>query len=104
MIVPGRVRNRLPSSSTVAPAQCIRFESASITTLRAALLTGIGVAAFGTGMIPEGVQVLPRPLLPRLANTEYLLDWRPDCTDRVVTTFASILGVTAPLIIQRLVD
>jgi DNA-binding transcriptional LysR family regulator len=82
----------------------IRFESASITTLRAALLAGIGVAAFGIGMIPEGVNVLPQSLLPRLADTEYLLDWRPDCTDRVVTTFASILRITAPLIIERLVD
>jgi DNA-binding transcriptional LysR family regulator len=81
----------------------IRFESASITTLRAALLSGIGVAAFGIGMIPEGVHVLPQSLLPKLGDTEYLLDWRPDCTDRVVTAFASILRVTAPLIIQRLV-
>ena len=82
----------------------IRFESASITTLRAALLSGIGVAAFGIGMIPEGVHVLPQSLLPKLADTEYLLDWRPDCTDCVVSAFASILRVTAPLIIQRLVD
>ena len=82
----------------------IRFESASITTLRAALLSGIGVGAFGIGMIPEGVHVLPQSLLPKLADTEYLLDWRPDCTDRVVSAFASILRVTAPLIIQRLVD
>ncbi|HEY2455726.1 MAG TPA: hypothetical protein VGI13_00390, partial [Candidatus Acidoferrum sp.] len=73
----------------------IRFESASITTLRAALLSGIGVAAFGIGMIPEGVHVLPQSLLPKLADTEYLLDWRPDCTDRVVSAFASILRVTA---------
>jgi DNA-binding transcriptional LysR family regulator len=82
----------------------VRFESASITTLRAALLSGIGVAAFGIGMIPEGVNVLPQSLLPKLSDTEYLLDKRPDCSDRVVTTFASILRVTAPLIIDRLVD
>jgi DNA-binding transcriptional LysR family regulator len=82
----------------------VRFESASITTLRAALLAGIGVAAFGIGMIPEAVNVLPQSLLPRLADTEYLLDWRPDCSDHVVTTFASILRVTAPLLIERLVD
>jgi DNA-binding transcriptional LysR family regulator len=81
----------------------VRFESASMTTLRAALLAGIGVAAFGIGMIPEGVNVLPQSLLPRLADTEYLLDWRPDCSDHVVTTFASILRVTAPLLIERLV-
>ena len=82
----------------------IRFESASIASLRAAVLAGIGVAAFGIGMIPDGVRVLPRSLLPSLADTEYRLDFRPDCTDRVVTTFGSILRVTAPLIIQRLVD
>jgi hypothetical protein len=33
-----------------------------------------------------------------------LLDWRPDCTDRVVIAFGSILRLTAPLIIQLLVD
>jgi DNA-binding transcriptional LysR family regulator len=82
----------------------IRFESASITTLRAALLSGIGVAAFGIGMIPEGVTVLRQSLLPKLSDTEYLLEKRPDCSDPVVTTFASILRVTAPLIIDRLVD
>jgi hypothetical protein len=54
-------------------------------------------------MIPEGVHVLPQSLLPKLADTEYFLDWRPDCKDPVVATFASILRVTAPLIIQRLV-
>src|ERR1700686_2774173 len=54
-------------------------------------------------MIPEGVNVLPQSLLPRLADTEYLLDWRPNCSDHVVTTFASILRVTAPLLIERLV-
>jgi DNA-binding transcriptional LysR family regulator len=81
----------------------IRFESASITTLRAAILSGMGVGAFGIGMLPDGVQVLPQGLLPKLADTEYFLDWRPGCTDPVVTTFASIMRVTAPLIIQRLV-
>jgi DNA-binding transcriptional LysR family regulator len=82
----------------------IRFESASIASLRAAVLAGIGVAAFGIGMIPDGVSVLPRSLLPSLADTEYRLDWRPACKDPVVTTFGSILQVTAPLIIKRLVD
>jgi hypothetical protein len=55
-------------------------------------------------MIPNGVNVLPHSLLPALADAEYLLDWRPDCTDRVVTAFGSILRLTAPLIIQQLVD
>jgi DNA-binding transcriptional LysR family regulator len=82
----------------------IRFESASIASLRAAVLAGLGVAVFGVGMIPNGVNVLPPSLLPELADAEYLLDWRPDCTDRVVVAFGSILRLTAPLIIQRLVD
>jgi DNA-binding transcriptional LysR family regulator len=82
----------------------IRFESASIASLRAAVLAGLGVAVFGVGMIPNGVNVLPPSLLPELADAEYLLDWRPDCTDRVVVTFGSILRLTAPLIIQQLVD
>ena len=82
----------------------IRFESASIASLRAAVLAGIGVAAFGVGMIPDGVSVLPRSLLPSLTDAEYLLDWRTDCTDRVVLAFGSILRLTAPLIIQQLVD
>jgi DNA-binding transcriptional LysR family regulator len=82
----------------------IRFESASIASLRAAVLAGLGVAVFGVGMIPNGVKVLPPSLLPELADAEYLLDWRPDCTDRVVIAFGSILRLTAPLIIQQLVD
>jgi DNA-binding transcriptional LysR family regulator len=82
----------------------IRFESASIASLRAAVLAGLGVAVFGVGMIPNGVNVLPPSLLPELADAEYLLDWRPDCTDRVVAAFGSILRLTAPLIIQQLVD
>jgi DNA-binding transcriptional LysR family regulator len=82
----------------------IRFESASIASLRAAVLAGIGVAAFGVGMIPNGVNVLPYSLLPALADAEYLLDWRPDCTDSVVVAFGSILRLTAPLIIQQLVE
>jgi DNA-binding transcriptional LysR family regulator len=82
----------------------IRFESGSIASLRAAVLAGLGVAVFGVGMIPNGVNVLPPSLLPELADAEYLLDWRPDCTDRVVVTFGSILRLIAPLIIQQLVD
>jgi DNA-binding transcriptional LysR family regulator len=82
----------------------IRFESASIASLRAAVLAGLGVAVFGVGMIPNGVNVLPQSLLPSLADAEYLLDGRPDCTDRVVNAFGSILRLTAPLIIQQLVD
>jgi len=59
---------------------------------------------FGVGMIPNGVNVLPPSLLPELADAEYLLDWLPGCTDRVVIAFGSILRLTAPLIIQQLVD
>jgi len=55
-------------------------------------------------MIPNGVKVLPPSPLTELADAEYLLDWRPDCTDRVVIAFGSILRLTAPLIIQQLVD
>jgi hypothetical protein len=55
-------------------------------------------------MIPNRVNVLPHSLLPALADAEYLLDWRPECTDRVVIAFGSILRLTAPLIIQLLVD
>jgi hypothetical protein len=43
-------------------------------------------------------------MLPELADAEYSLDWRPDCADRVVIVFGSILRLTAPLIIQQLVD
>jgi DNA-binding transcriptional LysR family regulator len=82
----------------------IRFESASIASLRAAVLAGLGVAVFGVGMIPNGVNVLPPSLLPELPDAEYLLDLRPDCTDRVVIAFGSILRLTGPLIIRQLVD
>jgi hypothetical protein len=47
---------------------------------------------------------LPPSLLTELADSEYLLAWRPDCTDGVVIAFGSILRLTAPLIIQQLVD
>jgi DNA-binding transcriptional LysR family regulator len=88
-------------------AQFVRLTAdgeAMLASLRAAVLAGVGVAVFGVGMIPNRVNVLPHSLLPALADAEYLLDWRPDCTDRVVIAFGSILRLTAPLIIQQLVD
>jgi DNA-binding transcriptional LysR family regulator len=80
----------------------VRFESASFSSLRAAVLSGIGVTAFGLGMIPQGLNPLPRSILPRLANAEFVLDERPDNTDRVVAAFGSILSRAAPHIIQQL--
>jgi hypothetical protein len=53
-------------------------------------------------MIPQGLNPLPRSILPRLANAEFVLDERPDSTDRVVAAFGSILSRAAPHIIQQL--
>jgi DNA-binding transcriptional LysR family regulator len=80
----------------------VRFESASFSSLRAAVLSGIGVTAFGLGMVPQGLNPLPRSILPRLANAEFVLDERPDNTDPVVAAFGSILSRAAPRMIQQL--
>jgi DNA-binding transcriptional LysR family regulator len=82
----------------------VRFESASFSSLRAAVLSGIGVTAFGLGMLPAGLGSLPRSTLPRLADAEFVLDQRPDNTDRVVAAFGSILSRAAPRIIQQLAE
>jgi DNA-binding transcriptional LysR family regulator len=82
----------------------VRFESASFSSLRAAVLSGIGVTAFGLGMMPEGLSLLPRSTLPRLPEAEFILDQRPDNTDRIVAAFGSILSRAAPRIIQQLAD
>jgi DNA-binding transcriptional LysR family regulator len=82
----------------------VRFESASFSSLRAAVLSGIGVTAFGLGMIPEGLSPLPRSILPRLGDAEFVLDQRLDNTDRIVAAFGSILSRAAPRIIQQLAE
>jgi DNA-binding transcriptional LysR family regulator len=82
----------------------VRFESASFSSLRAAVLSGIGITAFGLGMLPEGLSPLPRSTLPRLADAEFVLDQRPGNTDRVVAAFGSILSRAAPRIIQQLAE
>lgn len=82
----------------------VRFERASFSSLRAAILSGIGVTAFGLGMMPEGLSLLPRSTLRRLPDAEFILDQRPDNTDRIVAAFGSILSRAAPRIIQQLAD
>ena len=81
----------------------VRFESASLVNLRAAVLAGLGVSAFGVGMTPAGLTALPASVgLPSLAHAEFILAQRPDVQDSVVASFGNILRTVAPLIIQRL--
>ncbi len=82
----------------------VRFESPSIYGRRAGVLAGLGVTAFGVGMIPEGVLPLPAGLLPPLAAVEFILAQNPQSQDPVVATFGAMLRVTAPAIIERLAE
>ncbi len=82
----------------------IRFESASTAGLRAAVLSGMGIAAFQVGMIPPGLTLLPSAGLPPLADAEFVLLQNPRSRDPVVADFASILRNAAPLIIERLAE
>ncbi len=81
----------------------VRFEAPNITGLRAAVLAGLGVSAFGVGMIPPDVPLLPAEVpLPALAGAEFVLAVNPQSRDRVVDAFADLLRQVAPVIIGRL--
>jgi DNA-binding transcriptional LysR family regulator len=82
----------------------IRFESASIAGQRAAVLAGLGVAAFGVGMIPPDMNLLPPLTLPPLSDAEFVLEQNPDSKDPVVAAFATILRNVVPIIIERLME
>ena len=81
----------------------VRFEASTITGLRAAVLAGLGVAAFGVGMIPPDLTPLPADApLPSLEEAEFILGVNPLSKDPVVATFAELLRQLAPTIIARL--
>ena len=80
----------------------IRFESVGITGLRAAVLAGLGVTAFGIGMIPPDMVPLPAGLLPPLEDVEFVVEQHPQSNDPVVAAFATILRQLAPIIFDRL--
>lgn len=81
----------------------VRFEAANITGLRAAVLAGLGVTAFGVGMIPPDLAPLPAATpLPALSEAEFVLALNPHSTDPVVAAFANLLRQVAPIIIGRL--
>ena len=81
----------------------VRFEAANITGLRAAVLAGLGVTAFGVGMIPPDLTPLPRAApLPVLEQAEFVLALNPHSKDPVVATFADLLRRVAPVILGRL--
>lgn len=83
----------------------VRFEGATITGLRAAVLAGLGVTAFGVGMIPPDLVPLPRTNpLPALGDVEFVLALNPARKDPVVTAFANLLRQMAPVILERLVE
>jgi DNA-binding transcriptional LysR family regulator len=78
----------------------VRFESRSLSNLRAAVLAGLGISAFGYGMIPSDLTPLPLSVdLPELRDVEFVLDQRPDCADPVVSAFGSILRSVVPMIL-----
>jgi DNA-binding transcriptional LysR family regulator len=78
----------------------VRFESRSLSSLRAAVLAGLGISAFGYGMIPSDLKPLPLSAgLPKLKDIEFILDQRPDCTDPVVSAFGMILRSVVPMIL-----
>ncbi len=81
----------------------VRFEAATITGLRAAVLAGLGITALGVGMMPPDLVPLPEGgSLPALAGAEFVLAINPDSRDPVVTTFADLLRRVAPVILGRL--
>ena len=82
----------------------VRFESPSLFGRRAGVLAGLGVTAFGVGMIPEGVMPLASGLLPPLMPVEFILAQNPQSKDPVVATFGTMLRATAPIIIERLAE
>ena len=82
----------------------VRFVSGSYGARRAALLAGLGVTAFGLGMIPADVELLPSGLLPTLEDTECALARNPLSVDKVVVAFGEILRTVAPLLIGRLIE
>jgi hypothetical protein len=54
----------------------------------AAVLAGLGISAFGCGLIPSDLTPLPLSAnLPKLKHAEFVLDQRPDCADPVVMRF-----------------
>ena len=81
----------------------IRFESPNLSGLHAAVTAGIGVTAFGVGVIPPDLKLLPETAdLPPLADAEFTLGLNPNSKDQVVTTFANLIRSVVPIIIGRM--
>lgn len=81
----------------------IRFEAPSLTGLHAAVLAGMGITAFGVGVIPPDLERLPSGVLPLpLPDVEFTLSLNPQSKDTVVAGFADVVRRIVPLIIGRL--
>ena len=81
----------------------IRFEAPNLSGLHAAVMAGIGVTAFGLGVIPPGLTPLPETAaLPPLPDAEFTLGLNPNSKDPVVAAFADLMRRVVPIIIGRM--
>lgn len=81
----------------------IRFEASSISGLHAAVLAGLGVTAFGVGMVPPDLTRLADDgALPPIDDAEFIIGVNSASRDPVVATFADLMRRLTPLIIARL--
>ena len=81
----------------------IRLEAPTTAVLHAAVLAGMGITAFGVGVIPSDLTPLPKSAgLPPLPDAEFVLGVNPNSKDQVVAAFADLMRRVAPMIIARL--
>lgn len=81
----------------------IRFEAPTVVGLHAAVLAGLGVTAFGVGVIPPDLTWMrDTTALPPLGAVEFTLGLNPGSTDPVVVAFADVIRCVVPIIVARL--
>lgn len=81
----------------------VLFESASIASLRAAVQAGVGLSAFGSNLLPNGMQPLDAAgKLPAPGSVEYVIEQRG--TQAATVSFTEIVRRAAHAIIARQSD
>lgn len=81
----------------------IRLEAPTTAVLHAAVVAGIGLTAFGVGVIPSDLLLSAGETgLPPLADAEFTLSVNQGSKDPVVAAFADLLRRMVPMIITRL--
>ena len=81
----------------------IRFEAPTVTGMHAAVLAGLGVTAFGVGMIPPDLSRVPaEAALPPLDEADLVIGHNLASKDPVVSAFADMMRTIVPMIIARL--